>query len=68
METKDGTVTTRSASTVLARFSASHPRGSWPAEEYAAQQREQGRQARVVMDLATDKYLVVSDEPKAVTA
>ncbi|MET9646157.1 hypothetical protein [Streptomyces syringium] len=47
---------------VLERFPAGHPRGSWPAEEYAATQRAQGRpDARVVMDLRTDQFLVVTD-------
>ncbi|MFJ1701673.1 hypothetical protein ACIOHC_43070 [Streptomyces sp. NPDC088252] len=31
--------------TVLERFPAGHPRGSWPADEYAAAQRAQGRDA-----------------------
>lgn len=45
--------------TILERFPASHPRGSWPAEEYAAEQRRDGVLARVVMDLSTDSFLVV---------
>lgn len=48
---------------VLARFSAGAPRGSWPAEEFAAARRADGIQATVVMDLATDTFVV-----KAVTA
>lgn len=44
---------------ILERFPASHPRGSWPAEEYAAEQRRDGVPARVVMDLASDNFLVV---------
>lgn len=48
--------------TVLRRFPAGGPRGSWPAEEYAAQLRAQGRSARVVMDLDTDAFLVVAGE------
>jgi hypothetical protein len=36
------------------------PRGSWPAEEYAAAQRAQGTHAQVVMDLSTDQFLVVT--------
>lgn len=47
--------------TVLERFPAGHPRGSWPADEYAAAQRAQGRDAHVVMDLTTDQFLVVTD-------
>ncbi|PJM98598.1 hypothetical protein CG740_34710 [Streptomyces sp. CB01201] len=45
--------------TVLERFPAGHPRGSWPADEYAATQRAQGHDAHVVMDLPTDQFLVV---------
>ncbi|MFF5315719.1 hypothetical protein [Streptomyces massasporeus] len=40
---------------------AGSPRGSWPAEEYAAAQRAQGTHAQVVMDLRTDQFLVVTD-------
>ncbi|MEU6841524.1 hypothetical protein ABZ930_06570 [Streptomyces sp. NPDC046716] len=47
---------------VLRRFSAGAPRGSWPAEEYAARLRAQGRSARVVMDLETDAFLVVTGD------
>ncbi|MFL4910838.1 hypothetical protein ACJ6WF_49070 [Streptomyces sp. MMS24-I2-30] len=46
---------------VLERFPAGGPRGSWPAEEYAAVQRAQGTNAQVVMDLASDQFLVVTD-------
>ncbi|MEU8489310.1 hypothetical protein ACFWVF_35045 [Streptomyces sp. NPDC058659] len=46
--------------TVLERFPAGHPRGSWPADEYAAAQRAQGHDAHVVMDLTTDQFLVVT--------
>ncbi|WP_432092027.1 hypothetical protein [Streptomyces sp. NRRL F-5630] len=46
--------------TVLERFPAGHPRGSWPADEYAAAQRAQGTDARVVMDLTSDQFLVVT--------
>ncbi|RIH58331.1 hypothetical protein [Streptomyces sp. 030-HV] len=45
---------------VLERFPASHPRGSWPAEEYAAARRREGIPAEVVMDLATDNFLVIT--------
>jgi hypothetical protein len=44
---------------VLADFPASHPRGSWPAEEQAQQFRNQGVPATVVMDQPTDRFLVV---------
>lgn len=54
--------------TVLRRFSAGAPRGSWPAEEYAARLRHQGRTAHVVMDLDSDAFLVVDDTPQAVAA
>ncbi|MEV1048673.1 hypothetical protein [Streptomyces sp. NPDC049916] len=47
--------------TVLQRFPAGGPRGSWPADEYAAAHRDQGRDAHVVMDLTTDQFLVVTD-------
>lgn len=41
--------------TVLARIPAGNPRGSWPAEQLAAEQ-----DADVVMDLDSDDYLVVA--------
>jgi hypothetical protein len=44
--------------TVLERFPAGAPRGSWPAEEFAAQQRREGIPADVVMDLASGSFLV----------
>ncbi|GGZ00770.1 hypothetical protein GCM10010365_19480 [Streptomyces poonensis] len=44
---------------VLERFSAGAPRGSWPAEEYAAERRAKGEPATVVMDLESDAFLVV---------
>ena len=46
--------------TVLERFPAGGPRGSWLAEEYAAAQRVQGTNAEVVMDLGNDQFLVVT--------
>ncbi|MEU8892950.1 hypothetical protein [Streptomyces sp. NPDC048442] len=46
--------------TVLKRFAAGGPRGSWPAEEYAAAQRAEGTDAHVVMDLGSDQFLVVT--------
>ncbi|WP_327328748.1 hypothetical protein OG735_41530 (plasmid) [Streptomyces sp. NBC_01210] len=55
-------MTTPQARAVLEWFPAGHPRGSWPADEYAATQRAQGKtDARVVMDLASDQFLVVAD-------
>lgn len=45
--------------TVLADFPAGAPRGQWPAEAFAAEQRRDGIPARVVMDLDSDSYLVV---------
>ncbi|MFZ3491712.1 hypothetical protein ACODT5_00470 [Streptomyces sp. 5.8] len=54
-------MTTAAPRTVLERFPAGHPRGCWPADEYAAAQRAQGIDAHVVMDLTTDQFLVVTD-------
>ncbi|MET9803035.1 hypothetical protein [Streptomyces sp. NPDC006368] len=48
--------------TVLERFPAGGPRGSRPAEEYAARRREEGQPAQVVMDLRLDAFLVVVAE------
>lgn len=45
--------------TVLERFPAGAPRGQWPAEKFAAVQRRNGIPARVVMDLASDSFLVI---------
>ncbi|MFI9775074.1 MULTISPECIES: hypothetical protein [unclassified Streptomyces] len=44
---------------VLERFPAGGPRGSWPAEEFARDRRLEGQPAEVVMDLATDAFLVI---------
>lgn len=44
---------------VLERFPAGAPRGSWPAEEFAAARRAEGTPAEVVMDLPTDSFLVL---------
>lgn len=44
---------------VLASFPAGAPRGQWPAEAFAAEQRREGVPARVVMDLASDSFLVI---------
>ena len=49
--------------TILERFPAGGPRGSWPAEEYAAGQQAQGTPARIVMDLQSDSFLVITDQP-----
>ena len=53
--------TTEEPRTVLERFPAGAPRGSGPAEEFAAAQRAQGTNARVVMDLGSDQFLVITD-------
>ncbi|GAA0583335.1 hypothetical protein [Streptomyces crystallinus] len=45
--------------TVLERFPAGDPRGSWPAEEFARDRRDEGVAAEVVMDLESDAFLVV---------
>ena len=50
-----------SARVILAEFPASHPRGSWPAEERAAELTAQGQSATVRMDLDRDRFIVVSD-------
>ncbi|MEU7643888.1 hypothetical protein [Streptomyces huasconensis] len=44
---------------VLERFPAGGPRGSWPAEEFARARRAEGQPAEVVMDLASDAFLVI---------
>lgn len=49
-----------SARQVLETFPASHPRGHWPAEEFAAARRTEGIPAEVVMDLPTDTFLVIT--------
>jgi hypothetical protein len=43
---------------IIDRFPAGHPRGSKPAEEFAAAQTAAGTPATVVMDLTTDTFLV----------
>ena len=45
--------------TVLERFPAGGPRGSWPAEKFAADRRAAGEPAEVVMDLKSDTFLVI---------
>lgn len=44
---------------ILADFPASHPRGSWPAEEKAAELRAAGVPATVRMDLPNDRFIIV---------
>ncbi|MFF9240075.1 hypothetical protein ACF1AL_14750 [Streptomyces sp. NPDC014801] len=47
--------------TVLERFPAGAPRGVWPAEAFAAERRREGVPARVVMDLESDSFLVITE-------
>jgi hypothetical protein len=49
---------------VLERFSAGALRGSWPAEEFAAERRREGQAVTVVMDLDSDAFLAVADAPE----
>lgn len=49
---------------ILASTQASHPRGSWPAEEQAQAFRDAGIPATVVMDLDSDQLLVVTEDGK----
>lgn len=49
------------AHTILAEFPAGGPRGSWPAEEKAAELTAQGQPATVRMDLGSDRFLVVPE-------
>ncbi|WP_405595783.1 hypothetical protein OG741_05985 [Streptomyces sp. NBC_01410] len=51
--------------TVLERFPAGSPRGSWPAEEFARARRDEGLAAEVVMDLETDAFLVIVHQQTA---
>ncbi|MGW0783781.1 hypothetical protein [Streptomyces sp. NPDC002913] len=44
---------------VLEQFPAGGPRGSRPAEEFAAARRGEGTPAEVVMDMERDAFLVV---------
>jgi hypothetical protein len=55
MATKTTTPTAR----ILETFPAGAPRGSWPAEEFAAARRSEGQPAEVVMNLATDSFHVI---------
>jgi len=50
-----------SAREILADFPAGGPRGSWPAEERAAQLTAAGTPATVRMDLDSDRFLVVPE-------
>ncbi|CAM5392483.1 putative protein OS=Streptomyces tendae OX=1932 GN=F3L20_23470 PE=4 SV=1 [Streptomyces tendae] len=47
---------------ILADFPAGNPRGSWPAEEKAAELTAQGQSVTVTMDLDSDRFLVVRAE------
>lgn len=51
--------------TVLERFPAGGPRGSWPAEEFARDRQDEGLAAEVVMDLDSDAFLVVIPQQTA---
>ncbi|MFF2475109.1 hypothetical protein [Streptomyces sp. NPDC058066] len=53
---------------ILESFPASDPRGSWPAEEFAAEQQRAGIPAEVVMDLAGDRFLVIVRNPQLAVA
>ncbi|MFD9630100.1 hypothetical protein [Streptomyces violascens] len=44
---------------VIESFPAGGPRGHWPADEFAAEQRAAGVAATVVMDMDADAFLVV---------
>lgn len=52
----------RPTRTVLERFPAGGPRGVWPAESFAAERRREGIPARVVMDLDSDSFLVITED------
>ncbi|WP_199830685.1 hypothetical protein [Streptomyces sp. MMG1533] len=47
---------------VYAEFAAGSPRGSWPAEEKAAELTRSGTPATVRMDLDRDRFVVVPVE------
>jgi hypothetical protein len=49
----------QAAPTILETFPAGSPYGSWPADAFAAARRNEGINAEVVMNLATDSFLVV---------
>lgn len=44
---------------VLERFPAGGPRGSWPADEFARDRRNEGVAAVVVMSMRDDAFLVI---------
>lgn len=46
---------------ILADFPAGGPRGSWPAEEKAAELTASGTPATVRMDLDSDRFIVVPE-------
>ena len=46
---------------ILAEYPAGNPRGSWPAEEKAAELTAQGQPATVRMDIARDRFIVVPE-------
>ncbi|MFD8771405.1 hypothetical protein [Streptomyces sp. NPDC059916] len=54
--------------TTLESFPAGGPRGSWPAEEFAAEQQRAGVPAEVVMDQPTDQFLVIVRNPQLAVA
>lgn len=56
------------ARTVLERFPAGGPRGSWPAEEFAQARRNEGLAAEVVMDIEADAFLVIIPQPRTTRA
>ncbi|MEU5900601.1 hypothetical protein [Streptomyces venezuelae] len=45
--------------TVLHRVPAGNPRGSWPADEFAAARRAEGVPAETIYDYPSDDFLVV---------
>lgn len=49
------------ARTVLAEFPAGGPRGSWPAEEKAAELTASGTPATVRQDINRDVFIVVPE-------
>lgn len=49
---------------ILERFPAGGPRGSWPAEEFAAARRREGIPVAVVMSLPDDAFLVVRERTR----
>lgn len=54
-----------SAREIFDCFPAGGPRGSWPAEEKAAELRDSGMDATVVMSMEQDAFLVVPAEGRA---